>query len=312
MAMKLVEVSCPICFRNSNQEIATGYDFEYATSKQEFYLRECKGCGLIYLSPRPDISELSTIYPSQYNPLHFHKIKNPVVRWGRQIIQRKKIAAIKKILPKAANILDVGCGSGALLLLLRQYGSKDWQLFGNDFNSESLSNLHEMGITTFAGRFEQIDIKIKFDLIILNQALEHMDHPSQVIKKSFEILSPGGLIFIETPSSEGIDAKLFKKRYWGGYHIPRHWTIFSKKSLSAAAKKQGFQDIQTSYLASPSFWIQSFHHYFLDKGYPGWWVKMWIFKNPVLLFFFTIIDILTILFGKTTSNMRLIAYKPSL
>ncbi|MCK5706682.1 MAG: hypothetical protein KAI43_03435 [Candidatus Aureabacteria bacterium] len=76
-------------------------------------------------------------------------------------------------------------------------------------------------------------------------------------------------------------------------------------------RSHGFGNIKFEYLASPSFWIQSLHHYFLDKKYPKWWVRLWVFKNPLLLAFFTFIDLCMIFIGKKTSNMRITAQKIS-
>lgn len=307
--IKLIKVSCPVCNRDSNRTVASGYDFEYATCAQEFFFRECKGCDLVYLSPRPAATELARIYPDKYNPFRFHNIKNPIARLGRNFVQRKKVHEITKLLPQRANIIDVGCGSGTLLMLLRKFGRKHWRLFGNDFNSEALNQVKRLRIETIPGRFEEIDTSLRFDLIILNQTLEHLDYPARVIRKAAESLAPNGVLFIETPSIEGLDAVLFRRRYWGGYHIPRHWTLFSANSINKLLLAEGFQKVKVTYLTSPSFWIQSFHHYFLDRGYPKWWVDFWMFKNPLLLTVFTFLDIITVTLGYPTSNIRIVAQK---
>lgn len=308
-AIKLVEVPCPVCQSTDRLPTAAGRDFEYATSQTGYRLYKCQDCGIVYLSPRPDISELSKIYPPEYNPFNFHKIHNPIVRWGRTFVQRKKVNYLKKLLSDDASIIDVGCGSGSLLLLMQEFGSKEWQLYGNDFNSQILGKLQSAGIETLIGRFEEIDTNLHFDAVILNQAIEHFDCPAAVVNKVIELLQPGGIIVIETPSTEGFDAIMFEKRHWGGYHIPRHWSIFSDRSIKHLLNNAGFDQINISYMVSPSFWIQSFHHYFREKNWPKWWVDRWVVRNPLLLAIFTLIDTLTIIFHHPTSNMRVIAIK---
>ncbi|MDB4349599.1 class I SAM-dependent methyltransferase [Omnitrophica bacterium] len=309
-AIRLNKVPCAICGNSSDNVIAAGYDFEYTTCARELSLRKCTGCGVIYLSPRPAISELGRIYPPQYNPFHFSNIKNPIVRFGRNFTQRKKVKALKMLLPEKASIMDAGCGSGALLMLLKKFGSGQWRLFGNDMDTGPAEHLKEEGIGIIPGRFEEIDTDLRFDLVILNQTIEHLDSPLEVLKKISGLLAPKGFLLIETPSIDGLDARLFQRRYWGGYHIPRHWTLFSSDSLSKILAAQEFNVIKTSYLASPSFWIQSVHHYFLDKRYPRWWIRFWTSKNPLLLSFFTLFDLLMILLKRPTSNMRILAQKP--
>lgn len=289
--------------------MASGYDFEYGTCSEEFTLHKCVSCEVVYLSPRPDAAELSKIYPPEYNPFHFHRIRNPVVRWARRFVQKSKSRAIRRLVPEDANVLDVGCGSGALLKLMADFGPKRWRLFGNDFNPDALESVERLGIQTIPGRFEEIDIDLRFDLIVLNQTIEHLDQPARVIRKAAELLKPGGILFVETPCTEGIDAKLFRRRYWGGYHIPRHWSLFSPPSVNTLLRANGLDEIKVRFLASPSFWIQSFHHYFLDRKYPTWWVRFWVYRNPLLLAAFTMIDLVTVACRHPTSNMRVIARK---
>jgi len=40
-----------------------------------------------------------------------------------------------------------------------------------------------------------------------------------------------GALVVETPNLDSWDARLFKETWWGGYHIPRHWTLFDANSL---------------------------------------------------------------------------------
>jgi SAM-dependent methyltransferase len=309
VATKTIDVPCPICDRHSGSSVASGYDFEYRTCAEEFTFRRCASCDVTYLNPRPDTSELAKIYPPEYNPFHFHKIRNPIVRWGRRLTQKRKLSAIRKLLAEDATVLDVGCGSGDLLKLMAEFGSKRWRLFGNDLNQESLKTVAQLGIGTIPGRFEEVNVGMQFDLIVLNQTIEHLEEPAKVIRKAADVLRPSGVLFIETPCIMGADAKLFRRRYWGGYHIPRHWSLFSPSSISALLRANGFDTITIGYLASPSFWIQSFHHFFLDHNYPRWWTKSWVSRNPLLLTAFTLWDLVTIACGCPTSNMRVVAHR---
>lgn len=305
----LISVSCDLCGRKtSTRTVAKGVDFEYATCPNTFSIVRCTECGLHYLNPRPDISTLNIIYPESYEPFHFHESSNPFIKHGRAFVQKKKVKAISRLVPPDGSIIDVGCGSGHLLSLLKRYGSPEWKLYGNDFSEVSLANLERLGIQGVAGRFEDLDTALQFDLIILNQTIEHLDSPSSVIEKANHLLKPGGALFIETPSTEGLDARLFRSRYWGGYHFPRHWSLFDESSLRKLVELHGFETVKVDYLASPAFWVQSFHHMFLDKSYSRHVVNFWTIRNPLALAVFTILDTVTAGIGKT-SNIRLIARK---
>lgn len=287
--------------------LAQGRDYEYNTCENEFYFYQCSETGLLFLDPRPADSELKIIYPPNYLPYCFNQLPF-LVRQARDFVQKGKVKTIQKLINPEANILDFGCGNGDLLRLLRRYGSLQWKLHANDFNQDALALLAQEGFEVYPGDIKSINLTNYFDLIILNQVIEHLDDVRGVIEAIQRLLKPGGIIFIETPSFDGLDARLFKSRYWGGYHFPRHWYIFNARLLEQLLSEFKFAEIQHEYLTSPSFWVQSFHHFFLDKGYRS---IAGFFKasNPFIMAVFTVFDLLMLKLGRPTSNLRMIGRK---
>ena len=151
------------------------------TCLNEFTFVRCRPCGLVYLDPRPAADELDTIYPPEYEPFHFHESRNPLIRHGRTAVQRRKAVAIAAVAPDDATILDIGCGSGQLLELLRRHGRPGWRLVGNDFSEVAVRNLERLGLEALSGRFEEIETPLRVDVAILNQAIEHLERPSRVL-----------------------------------------------------------------------------------------------------------------------------------
>ena len=67
--------------------------------------------------------------------------------------------------------------------------------------------------------------------------------------------SPGGLLIIDTPNRGGLDYALFKGRYWGGYHIPRHFHLFNQPHLVRLLEETGYQIFRRGYTPSLAFWV---------------------------------------------------------
>lgn len=288
---------------------ALGYDFEYRTCANQFEMRRANDVDLIYVSPQPATDALPVIYPPQYGPFQFHEMRGPA-RWARDFVQGKKANAILELAGPNGKILDVGTGSGMLLRQLARVRGNRGNLYANDFSQEILEPLRRDGFQTIVGRAEQLEPGETFDVITLNQVLEHLEDPPAVVARLSQLLAPGGFLFIETPSIDGLDAKLFRKRYWGGYHIPRHFWLFNEASLARLMETAGLRMHEVRYLASPVFWIQSLHHILLDHG----WVRLAGFfteKNPLLLAPFTIFDLTRIAAGGRSSNIRVVARKPA-
>lgn len=295
-------------FSDENIEItyATGYDFEYTTTTEEYAFKLAEKSGMLVLDPRPAPSALEIIYPKEYEPYQFHRMPW-VLRKARNMVQGFKVNTLLMHLPTDAKILDIGCGNGSLLQIIKEK-SENTQLHANDLSKECMDELQKMGFVTHNCSYAEIALYDFFDAIILNQVIEHFSDPRSLLLHCNKLLKKGGILFIETPSIDGIDAKIFARRYWGGYHFPRHFYLFNEDSLKRLADECAFKTVRVNYIASPAFWTQSFHHLLLDKGFPML-AKIMHLKNIPLTVLMTIVDMLSVAFGKRTSNMRLIAKK---
>jgi 2-polyprenyl-3-methyl-5-hydroxy-6-metoxy-1,4-benzoquinol methylase len=286
---------------------ATGYDFEYRTCRNQFEIRRAADCDLVYVFPQPCAEALATIYPPEYIPFQFHQHRGPA-RWARDFVQGRKAKAILRLAGETGKILDVGTGSGILLRQIARVKGSTNDLYANDFSDSMLAPLRNEGFQTLFGPAENLVTPERFAVICMNQVLEHLQNPVTVINCLSKLLAPGGYLFIETPNIASLDARIFGARFWGGYHIPRHFWLFSETSLRHLLTAAGLCVTGVRYLASPAFWIQSVHHWLLDRG---WFNTARFFseKNPVLLAPATILDLLTRALGGKTSNIRIIAQK---
>lgn len=79
--LKLIYVRCGVCGSDDAEPIGVGEDFEYRTSDDTFLAMCCNSCGLVYLNPRPDVSEFETIYPPNYHAFDFSEKDFGVVYW---------------------------------------------------------------------------------------------------------------------------------------------------------------------------------------------------------------------------------------
>lgn len=91
---------------------------------------------------------------------------------------------------------------------------------------------------------------------------------------------------------------MFRKRYWGGYHFPRHWNLFNRKSFELLAAKAGFEIDKHATQVSPVNWTYSFRNLLVDKGFPSWIYERFSLRSPVALSFFTVLDTVFQFFGR--------------
>lgn len=155
------------------------------------------------------------------NPLHPN-----YERWKRsKKLSFEKGLFVKSIIEKYKilrniNIIDIGSGYGGTLSNFMEERNK---LFSIDFNIERLKlqkfflkSVPFLGQINFiCANVNELPLKnISFDIVILQDSLEHFDSPIDVLKNINEILKSDGLIYLSTPNRNSI-FNLISDPHWG-------------------------------------------------------------------------------------------------
>ena len=162
---------------------------------------------------------------------------------------------------------------------------------GIDLDSRAVDIAVDSGLNVRLGTLEEVDFpKDRYDLVYTLQTLEHVASPDQFLLDIRRILKPGGRLVIVTDNTDSFDFTLFKKGSWGGYHFPRHWNLFNRRSLHLLADKTGFEVPKITTIVSPVNWVYSLHNLLIGLNAPSWVVARFTLKSPVSLGLFTLID----------------------
>jgi len=96
-------------------------------------------------------------------------------------------------------ILDIGCGLGAYVANFRRFTSES---FGMDIDPARLREARRRGVENlFLGIGESLPIAdATFDVIVLNEVIEHVDDDRATIREALRVLRPGGSIVIYAPN----------------------------------------------------------------------------------------------------------------
>lgn len=145
-------------------------------------------------------------------------------------------------------VCDIGCGSGALLADLHRLGC---QPVGVDPSDVSIAALERAGIRALHGTAEDLPVALKdeqFDLVCMQQSLEHCLNPEQALRNLHGICAEGGHCLIEVPNHENLG---FWKYGPAWYHTDagRHLHFFTAQSLTDLLRHVGFTPIHVGYLS---------------------------------------------------------------
>jgi SAM-dependent methyltransferase len=308
--LRLVHQPCCLCGVENGEPIAVGEDFEYRASRDHFIAMRCRRCGLVYLNPRPAVSEFDRIYPPSYHAFDFTAENFGLAHRVRSRLEARRLLSYCRPLPPTARILDIGCGDGFHLRLLQQYGPPTWRLEGLDASERAVAAARAAGLHVHLGTAETAELEPDaYDLILLIATVEHVENPLALLRAAARLLRPGGRAAIVTDNTATLDFRLFCGRHWGGYHFPRHWNLFNKPSLRRLAELAGLQVVELTTILSPVNWVYSVRNRLVDRGYPRWLYERFSLKSPVALAAFTILDGCFQAFRRG-ALLKLIAQKP--
>ena len=313
MPSPLIEVEpigCTVCQSRQAAPEARGKDYLYATSDQEFQFCRCQGCGHLYLNPRPTIAEIGRIYPPEYPTYtkRFGRSGSLLARLKDKVLLGRFEALAARV-PTSMRLLDVGCGDGRFLLALRrrfpaaELTGLDW-FFGGTVRDELTSS----NIQTITGTIETASVPAdKFDVITMNQIIEHLWDVRSAVEQCKRGLKIGGLLAIETPNPDGWDRRFFRTGGWGGYYWPRHLNLFTREHLARIMTECGLEVVASGPLLAPPCWIYSCQFSARRAGLGDWFNKVFSDTSLPLLAAFAAIDRAALLLGAETSNQKMIA-----
>ena len=290
--LDLVHIHCCICESDEATPIAVGEDFEYRTSRDTFLAMQCHTCGLVYLNPRPVISEFEKIYPPNYHAFDFSEKDFGIIYKIRSRLEARRLLSWSKDLPDYARILDIGCGDGFHLKLLREYGKQTWILEGVDLDRRAVQMAEKSGLKVYLGNIETLGLPQEtYDLALMIATIEHIEKPFETLAAVHRLLKPNGKLVIVTDNTDSLDFTVFKGSYWGGYHFPRHWNLFNRNSLMKLCQKAGFEVQEVTTAVSPVNWVYSIHNALVDWKKPRWLVDRFTLRSTFSLSVFTLLDI---------------------
>jgi SAM-dependent methyltransferase len=78
------------------------------------------------------------------------------------------------------------------------------------------------------------------DFIHMRHVIEHVEDPVGLLRRAFELLRPGGWLYVETPNIESYPAATCGT-YWFGVDSPRHLWLFGPDTLRRCLAASGFE-----------------------------------------------------------------------
>lgn len=133
-------------------------------------------------------------------------------------------------------ILDVGCGTGANLEMLSQFGSAE----GVDVSDDALEFCRRKGLTVQKGLAETLPYEDgAFDITTALDVIEHLDDDIAGLKEMYRVTKPGGYSLIFVPAFMWL---------WGVQdEISNHRIRYTKKQIVERLETAGYTVERATY-----------------------------------------------------------------
>jgi len=133
----------------------------------------------------------------------------------------KRVMLVKKYVDlNMKNILDLGCGVGGFTIEFSKYAKR---VVGIDVEEKAIKTAKNniRGISNIEVRLfdlQKDDLKEKFDIVFMNEVIEHLENESSVLRRVNKLLNNNGVLVIFAPNK--------------GFPFETHGLCFGKKSYN--------------------------------------------------------------------------------
>jgi 2-polyprenyl-3-methyl-5-hydroxy-6-metoxy-1,4-benzoquinol methylase len=221
------------------------------------------------MHPLPGAEELADIYNEEYYTApggekrytYLDERKNPrghravntarlkralrAVRKAFRSGRSKRSAHTPDAPPAQLNFLDVGCSFGALVQEANALGCR---ACGIDISAYAVEYARSEGLEVRQATPDKIPdfgVQPGFHIITMIEVIEHLPDPRAALCEIARVMSPDGLLIIQTANMDGQQAKKAGPEYH--YYLPGHLYYFSRKTLTKLLEECGFENIQAFY-----------------------------------------------------------------
>ena len=178
---------------------------------------------------------------------------------------------------KSNTMLDMGCGEGFSMKYFHESGYK---VSGNDYSNEGILRQNPEMIPYFEQGdlldigYRRIEKNEKYDVILMQNVLEHVTEPKRLLQVCYELLNKNGLLLIEVPNDfNNIQEYLYNnrkinERKW--VCLPDHLSYFNREGLNNLCTDTGFSkmiNLCTEFIELFGFNEDSNYFKYPEKGH---------------------------------------------
>ena len=222
----------------------------FHTTAKVFQVVECLGCRLIRLSPRPTPRELIDYYPETYYYSPGSDKTSSLEEAYRRLVLLDHVRFAERAIKDSGEeglVLDVGCGGGLFLDMLRRRGHK---VAGLDFSIAAAATAwRHHGVPVICGSLSSAPLAVgSCAAVTMYHVLEHLYDPVAYLEAAHKLLAPDGRLIVQVPNVASWQFLIFGET-WNGVDVPRHLVDFRSSDLEQLLEHCGFEVLRRKHFS---------------------------------------------------------------
>lgn len=226
-------IDCPACHSNNLEHQFKKIGFSYVL---------CKNCGTLFANPRPFFEDLNKFYTeSDSTTFWVEKFFKPVAEVRREKIfkPRAEFIANRFSQNRLGTVGDIGAGFGIFLEELIKL-QPEIKAVAIESSIEMAEICRKKKIEVIPSAVENISgWDGKFDLLTSFELFEHLYDPGLFLEKAYDLLRPGGYLFLSTLNGEGFDIQILWEKS-KSIAPPQHLNFFNPDSIKILLESKRF------------------------------------------------------------------------
>jgi SAM-dependent methyltransferase len=229
--------------RSTPCSLCEGDDATLVAVQNGYRIVRCRECDLVYVNPRPAAEDLPALYADYHardggDETGWNRLMRHVFQEAADLLDSVKRDS------RVPRLLDVGCGYGGFISLMRDRG---WDAEGVDPSPLTVEAVSAKGLPVRLGTLEGIPpSEAVYRAVTLFYVLEHLHDPMAALRKAFTLLEPGGKLVVRVPDTTPIVRMLSLIGLGKSlYDPPFHLYDFSPAVMHRMLVAAGFEEIRT-------------------------------------------------------------------
>jgi 2-polyprenyl-3-methyl-5-hydroxy-6-metoxy-1,4-benzoquinol methylase len=203
-----------------------------------YHVARCDQCGLVVTVPRPPFEAIPGFYGQEYYGLDNNKF-GPLTEIFIFLFRVARLRAVRRMGVRQGAILDLGCGRGLFLRVIKRFGYRVWGTELDDASARAAH--HRSGAEVRVGPLVGCHFDAgQFDAITAWQVFEHFHDPDVVLRECHRVLRPGGALIMSMPNIESWQAR-WAGASWFHLDLPRHLFHYDPATITRMLEGQGFR-----------------------------------------------------------------------